>query len=376
MELYQHTRLRIEPKEIRNAYLSVPRWKEMADTASPANRGFVRHGCDKAVDHLPKAFKISYAEHVQEYLRSQGDPEGKNKRALIIFGARNGFQNLLLPLFHAKREPSVLHRPDEPLQSATYHAVCAFVPKQANHTNVQFRMERLRFTAGSGWRTVDLDQTSEEEVMQWAVTGQPILWDGEVPPLALLAANTYDLRHIWHLLWEEWQINQWPECRDHKRIHDELMSSFVAKLESPITERASDLARIAAREGLAVETGFLHSSIGVSANGSINLLLMTGSVQDIGRAHKTLGSERAILLDNGGSCGLGIWTMRSWQSGNWLNAETEDLPQPTFIGNNTYFRPRAHATVVMELNSDLMEAPFLPGPMGNAPWSPVPRTQQ
>lgn len=373
MELYQHTRLRIEPQEIHQAYLSVPRWKEMSDPASAANQGFVRHDSDKAVDHLPKGFKVTYAEHVKEYLNSEDDPEGKNKRAVIVFGARNGFQNLLLPLFNAEREPSVLHRLDEPLQSATYHALCAFAGKQSE--KVQFRMERLRFTASGKNRTVEVDQPIDGEVIQWAVTGQPILWDGEVPPIALLAANTYDLRHIWHLLWEEWQIKEWPECHDHKRIHDKLMSSFLAKLEAPITERASELARIAAGEGLAVETGFLHSSVGIAADGSLNLLLMTGSVQDIGRAHKCLGSQRAILLDNGGSCGVGIWTMRSWQSGKWANAKAEDLPQPTFIGNNTYFRPRAHATVVIELNSDLVEAPFLPRPRGDAPWNPASRFQ-
>jgi len=105
--------------------------------------------------------------------------------------------------------------------------------------------------------------------------------------------------------------------------------------------------------------------VGVALDGTLNVLIMTGSLQNLVVAHRNLGSERAIWLDNGGSCGVGIWTMRDWPGGKWGDANPAELPQPMFVGNGSYFRPRAHATIVLDLNSDMMEAPFLPRRMGD-----------
>jgi hypothetical protein len=223
----------------------------------------------------------------------------------------------------------------------------------------------LKFKSNQGDKepdTVDIidDDRLEPKELEWAVTGQPLLWDGYIPPLALLAACTYDMRHIWHLQWEDWQGNE----KDYE-IHTKLMNALIDHRRDSIEHRAEVLSGIAALHGLPITDAYLHSFIGVAGNGELILLMCNGSLTDLGYIHKSLGSRRAILLDNGGSVGVAYWSKYNWANrGGWLNIKDK----PMYIGNGSYFRPKGHAALVAELKNDIIEAPLAHRPSGLVPW--------
>ncbi|MBV9851101.1 MAG: hypothetical protein JO250_15635 [Armatimonadetes bacterium] len=359
MDIVQKSHVVWRPDEIARFSLSVPLWAELA--TSPYNQGLVRHnGVTRAEDHVGPQLKPRYWEHADLYLQEQGDPQGNTPRPLFAFGTRNTFQNLGLPGFRRDGAPALLGCPDEPWTTWVYHALCKFEDGDA-----RVGIRKVNFKSGQPGGEPDrlevLDARSGDREVEWAIVGQPVLWDGEVPPLALLAACTYDLRHIWHLCWEAWQ-----GCPADYTLHTELMRAFMEHLHSPIQERAAALSAIAIRAGLPITDGYLHSSIGITEAGDrLNLLMMNGSLTDLGYAHKALGSHRAILLDNGGSVGMACWHKRGWAKEGWGKFKQ----QPVFVGNGPYFRPRGHAVLLVELKEDHQDPPFRERPSGLAPWT-------
>lgn len=369
-EISQQTVIIFSPKDIKQLFWSVPSWGKLADPHSEANLGIIRHGgVEQVEDHVPREFKPSYTGHVQSYLDHVGDSTGEVSRALIAWGTRNTFQNLGLPGWSRLHTPHLLRRSDEPWQDWIYQGLCKFQDRP-------LAIEKVRFSPVLDHDAPQVEIVGQDpqlvDSLEFVVTGQPLLWDRViVPPLSLLAAVTYDIRHIYHLMWERWQWEQWPAYRSHKAIHDEMMDMFQHHLRDPITMRAAALATIATREGLAITDHYLHSSLGLREDGSLVLLMMHGSLTDIGYAHQQYGSSRAILLDNGGSVGVAYWSKRGWQRGAWGSDALK--PEPTYIGQGSYFRPRGHAVLVAELTEDLVEPPFVPRPSATAPWETPPR---
>jgi hypothetical protein len=361
MDIFQRTHILLKTADILYPSLSIPRWDVFSDPESSARKGFVRHGgVPRAKDFCPSECKLPYQEHLKRYLIERGDPEGSAPRPILGFGTRNSIQNLFLPVFHGSRQPAVLARVDEPLQDTVYQAFCVF----RNGDAFWFAIERLRFiqSEAGGWDAKLLGATHSEPDLEFAIVGQPILFDGEVTPLHLLAACTYDLRHIWApLRWEDWQ-----RCDSERELHNKMMDVLMSKLTAPIRDRAAALAQIATQAGLAVSDGYLHSSLGISRDGStLHLLMMNGSLEEIGKAQKALGADRAILLDNGGSVGAAYWSLRVWAE---VIRQSQPVPPPVFIGNNSYFRPRGHALVLLELKSDFTEVPFRERAPGDTAW--------
>jgi hypothetical protein len=293
---------------------------------------------------------MPYSDHLRAFLARLGDFPALVPRAVLGFGARNVVQNLWLPVYDATCTPTVVCRQDEPLGSTTYHAFCFF--RIAGALRVAIR--RIRFAQVQEQWTVNLvDQGAESiDTLEFAFTGQPILLDGEVSPHDLIAAVTYDLRHAWHLEWEDWQKN--PSAFD---THSRLMDVMMSMRESPVGDRARELGRIATEAGLRIEDGYYHSSISVSPDGrTINWMAFQGSFDQIAAAHRNLGARDAILLDNGGSVGAAIWHRRAWAEA--LKGGRTVPPEPVFFGNNTYFRPRGHAIVLLEFEDDFSELAF------------------
>lgn len=209
-------------------------------------------------------------------------------------------------------------------------------------------MTRVRFEADLTGDVAVIPEEGAAADIEWAVTGQPLIWDGVFPTIPELAACTYDLRHVWRLRWEDWQ-----NCPVDQAIHFEMMNAFMKHLSDPKKDRAAALNTLAVAHGLPITTGYLHSSIGLTSTGDLVVLMKTGSLPEIGRSHASLGSRRAILLDNGGSVGAAYWSRFERQKSGW--AKLRD--RPLFLGIGSYFRPRGHAILIAELNRDLPDGP-------------------
>jgi hypothetical protein len=365
MNINQKTIIHLDGTELVNVVLSIPCWHTLADITSAASEGFVRHGgVPRATDMLPKECKIPYQDHLKQYLSSIGDPNGFVPRPIIAFGTRNSVQNLWLPVYDASKVPRVLFRRDEPIANTIYQGFCVF----HNEGKLHFSIERVRFRRADAEWDIDLIDRDREPTkpLSFVITGQPLLFDGQVTPHHFIAAVTYDQRHAWHLEWEDWQHNE----RD-RQIHSLLMRAMMLDVHSSVQSRAASLMRIASEAGLVVEDCYLHSSISTADNNRIiHLIMMNGSFEEIAREHRRLGARHAILLDNGGSVGLAAWGRRIWNDSFSMGHAVP--PEPVFIGNNSYFRPRGHAVVLVELKEDMVEAAFRSRPSGDAAWrSPI-----
>lgn len=343
-------------------HLSVPFWAEIADPSTEYRLGIVRHGgLDAPRGHVPKDLKPAYHVHAQRYLEAVGDPTGEEARTLLAWGVRNCGQNLGIVAWQASRRPNILCRPDEPIDRWVYHGLCRLKSGKVS-------MEAVRFVPAEGgdYSVEIVNETTDAAEIEFVVTGQPLCWDGAIPTPAQHAAVTYDLRHVYHLLWERWQWDRWPEYRHHKAIHDEMMASLMGRLTEPISSRAAALAEIAAREGLVATQHYLHSAIGQRDDGGMVLLITHASLEELGRALRDVhGCRRGVLLDNGGSCGAAYWARKGWSSGAWSR---ESAPMPKYIGQGSYFRPNGHALLILELHEDFSEPAFEPRARADSPW--------
>ena len=323
------------------------------DPTNPARIGFVRHGAvSAATNHVPRVYKHSYGTHLQHHLSPMGSGDQNVRRAFLMLGSRNSFQNLLLPLW---MRGQLICRPDEPWRSTIYTALCKL-------TSGICVIQKIRFRKSNG-NIVAVGENREP--VDWAVTGQALLFRYEIPPISLLAAMTYDQRHVFHLLWEGWQTELFPEFAWHKDAHDELMEAFMLNLSRDVKQRAAALWEIAARRALQIEEGYLHSSLGLRQDGSVISVMMTGSLHDHGRVQRELGAESALLLDNGGSVSAAYWREREWEQSA---LEEQNPPQPVFFGGGSYFRDAALTTLVFDLNGDILEEPFCPRAPGDESW--------
>lgn len=351
VELRQSTKIVLRRADVAALELSIPGWAEIA--AAPDNRGFLRHGVKRAKSHIRPELKLPYEEHVRalpaEYTGN-----------LLLWGTRNSMQNLLLPAYHAERDPKLLRRVDEPWRCSIYHAL-------VRHGDGRIAIEAVRFSSKGGiepdgieLRADDGKWRAQEDVV-WAVVGQPLVWDGALPPIGSLAAMTYDLRHVWKLAWEPHQ-----SCLREARIHEKLMHEFMAHLSAATETRAAILSDIAREHHLQIEDGYLHSSLGLDARGNLILLARHGSLTEIGRELSEAGARRAILLDNGGSVGYAIFKVEApAEAGTSTDLSgirtavraVGEIPgvrisAPTFIGNGSYFRPKGHALLAARLTVD------------------------
>ena len=250
---------------------------------------------------------------------------------------------------------------------------------RSKYVSGRIAIERIRFNITDGKPQVIVDnKANDTDHIEYVICGQCLTWDDVITPLSLLSAVTYDQRHCYHLLWEAWQTKKWPEFAHHTAIHTELMRTFMKHLRQPLTERAAAMSEIATRHALAITDHYLHSSIGIRDNGEFVLIMMDGSLTDIGYEHQRLGSRRALLLDNGGSVGCAVWSKFRWEKERWhwsLYKWEEDRwssekqnPEPKFIGQNSYFRPAGHALLIAEFEKDLTVPPLEPRQPGDYAW--------
>jgi hypothetical protein len=331
----------------------MPSADELLDPTNPARAGLVRHGGVSApVNHVPMAYKHPYGLHIQHYLKSTGPLEQNVHKAILLLGSRNSFQNLLLPLW---MRGQLICRPEEPWQTTIYTALCRLISGRSVIQKIRFRESNGNIVAVG----------ENREPVEWAVTGQALLFRDEIPPISLLAAMTYDQRHVFHLLWEGRQTELFPEIAWQKEAHDELMEAFMQNLSGDLKVRAAALWEIAARRGLQLEEGYLHSSLGLRRDGSFISVMMTGSLHDHGRLQRELGAESAVLLDNGGSVSAAYWSAKDSDPNAFVE---QNPPRPVFFGGGSYFRDAALTTLLFDLNTEILDGPFCPRPPGDEPW--------
>ena len=330
VNLDQRTVLKIGRSNILDIRLSIPFWEKIA--RPPANQGFVRHDVERAESRMPAEYKIPYAEHAEPLLT-------EGHRSFLLIGARNLQQNLLMPAFHADCEPKLLCRFDEPWGTETYSALVRFRDGTLALEQVRFRAgahpddaDSVEIPSGGSWR---------QEDVEFAVVGQPLVWDDKLTSISRLAALCYDLRHVWRLRWESHLT-----CQRDAEIHQELMSALMRTLPIPLGERAGILEEIAGRHNLKLEDAFYHSSLGIDQQGNLILVAMHGSLPDVGRTLLENGVRRALMMDQGGSVGYFLWS-----SGTEGSA---------CLATGSYFRPRAHAVLAAILQEDVVEPPFRP----------------
>lgn len=338
----------------RGLSFSCPRIAEYNAPSSSARKGQVRHGAaDEVQDFVGRSLKPTYPEHVQNWLAAEGDPSGNKPRSLAVIGFRNVGQNIGYGAYLGDPEFSLLLRDDEP-ESWVHHGLVRF-------RDGLTALHRLRFhprREGAG-RIELLDDAGQEGNVAFAVTGPPVLWEGEVVPQDLQAGYNYDLRHVFHILWERWQVARFPDTAiRHRLAHDELMACFMTLLGSPAEDRARAMLVIANKHGLRTEAGYLMSAIGIRPDGTFISVKQHSSIQDLGSALLSAGCSHGIMNHQGGSVGAALWLKREWEAKGWK-------PQgggvaPYFVGTGTYFRPHALAVLVAEFDEDPIEPPFRP----------------
>jgi len=362
MRIWQKNIITFKPGKL---FWSVPHFEELAQAGIPLNRGMVRHGgLEKMKDYVGRGPKLTYAEHVQEYLKLMADPEGKIPRSVIVFGTRNIFQNLLLVGYSSQHPSRLLYRhQDEPINDWTYQGLCCFRDGSLSMEVMRFHPERadaamIEFVGGAVGR---------EGEVEFIITGQPLVWDGIITPMELLAAILYDLRHIFHLLWEDRERRLHPDYEWHKEAHEELMQILMSSLDISLEDRADKITTAARKWGLSYETGYLMSAIGLKSDGTVCLVKQHGRMDQLGVELKRLGCTRGILNHQGGSVGLCYWSKRRWIDHGWINSESQ-LLQPVTIGSGSYFRPQGHAVIIAELEEDAIDDPFQPTSTNLTAW--------
>ncbi len=174
-----------------------------------------------------------------------------------------------------------------------------------------------------------------------AAVGQPLVWNAACVDLEEIVGRTYDARHYGHLLWERGYKKPCPRDIESHRM---LMDTFMENLDAAPADRGAQLLDIVRRRDIPVEDGYLHSTFGICADGTIVLLTRHGSLIEIAKELQSLGVVRAVLLDNGGSCGYAL---------------CHEGHTTWHIGGGTYFRPRGLAVFVAVLTEAYVPAPFV-----------------
>lgn len=329
LELRQSVRIDLSIRDLASLNISVPHWSEIA--VDPANRGVVRHGVAQPIAYLPSEMKEPYALHAEPFLN-------RGAKNLLVWGIRNAVQNLFLPLFDRRRSPTLLCRVDEPWTTETYAGLL-------RGADGRLELNEIRFAQSHDANEIEIQTRSplglwtRRDDVEFAVTGQPLLWDGQLSTLESLAARSYDLRHVYRLNWES--NRHAPRMAD---AHADLMQQLIERLETSVEDRAAAISNAAARHGLKEQDGYLHSSLGMRLNGDLILLAHHGSLREVSAVQKEAGATRAILLDNGGSVGYILFR--------------ESSPEPITLMSSSYFRSRGHATLVAELVDEFIEPPF------------------
>lgn len=331
IRLRQEIILEIPRLMIKEAFLSVPKWKALNGSGgivrdrTRANR--LAPGKPLPIFAVSPTDKPPYDEHLATLGLAADDP-------LLIIGARNLGNNLRIVAY--KRENGILQLFGEDANKGdrVYWCICYT-------SNSNFEPHKLKFKEG---RISEVDEnvvkhTLEVEIL-WALSGQPLLRDGKTDENAIIL-NTYDLRHFFSIPTGEGRFG----ARGHQgAIIEELVTILVD------TGDAEKVKQKAVELDLHREQDYLHSAIGISKDGNLIVVQLHGSFELVAERLKRVGATHAIELDEGGSVSTHFVYQKDGQS----------VIGDSRIFASHYFRPRASALLIFKLAYQEGNKPYIP----------------
>jgi len=316
---------------IRDAFLSVPRWDSLNGRAGIVRdrprAARVAPGKPLPVFDVSSDAKPTYDVHLAELGLSPQDP-------LIVVGARNLGNNLRIVAYKKEKGLLQLLGEDADKGERGYACLCYMDGGSVKPHKLSFTGSRVSHVDGEA---VPLDA---EMPIRWALSGQPLLWDGHTDEDAIIL-GTYDLRHFWRIPTGEGRFGSRGHVGD---LVEELVTTLVE------TGDANAVKRKAAELGMPREEDYLHSAIGVSEEGNVVLAQLHGSFEHVADTLSKAGATHAIELDEGGS----VSTHFVYQKG-----KQETIGDSRIFASH-YFRPRASALIVFRFAFVEGKTPYVP----------------
>lgn len=204
---------------------------------------------------------------------------------VILETCRNVFQNMRCPAYLKASKERIWQRKDEDprLSVRPYYGI-------AYCSDEKFRFMAMNFR----------EPVADEIV--WFVSGIPVLIDGSVPEVALIAPEVYDPPHLFNLkVGESRRIVR----ADDKGAAIELQECFKQNLYEAGPKASQALMATARALGVAgqINNDYFHHAIGVNDD-SVFIIMAHGSLQQVGRLALAAGARGAVVVDNGGSPSL------------------------------------------------------------------------
>jgi hypothetical protein len=308
---------------IERVFLSMPAWAAFSGRGGIVRdrirqRRLKKRGALPVYD-LPPDGKLAYDEHLSRLGLSAGEP-------LLVISARNLGNNLRIIAY--RRGEALMQLLGEGAETGRrpYWCLCCV-------DGGRLEAHRLRFDADAigeiDGRTGNRGRAGR---IQWALSGQPLLWDGRFRSNDVLL-NTYDLRHIYNT--ETGQGRHGARSQEGHNAAD-LITTLVR------TDSAAAVRQKAGQLGLRPERHYFHSAIGLDRRGDVVLVQCHGSFRRVAETLRAAGAAHAIELDEGGSVSAHLV---------YQPREGTQLQDHRILASH-YFRPRASALLVFKLRAE------------------------
>jgi hypothetical protein len=329
----------IEPKDLRQAVLSHPNWsQDQIDRSYGLVRDYARAqealesfdaGKAPHLGALGSTLKLDpqtkcvlkpgraydeksrrpYEEHVRELKQRAQDS------AWIVVGNGNLLSNLGIVGWHDGRTLRVA-REERRMQIGW--AYSCFWAAKSGRTGIG------RFSFQDGLPRPLEEQPAGFGELAWVTSGQPILWDGKVARPEEVIAETYDVRHVYHL---PTTVGDDPQKQRALRQVCEFTTLWVNRLGEPAAQATEALNAFAAQECLGTEDRYLMGALGADEEGRVYLVQRHGSISDVAQALRDRGAKRAILLDQGGGVGTYYRSNRHCPAGAFIFRSRDLRPE-------------------------------------------------
>lgn len=255
----------------------------------------------------------SYEKHLESLGLASADP-------WLLVGARNVGNNLGYVAWTRERGLLELYG-EHAARGRAYFCLC-----RTQERRLQLRS--LRFTGREGAPDIpDLD---------WAVSGQPLVMNGEVVPLSRIAAEAYDPRHLWRLPGERMEL-MGPHPYRGREI-ERYADFWVERMHEPWETAGRALVRYAEDHGWPRQRDYLQSAMGLTRDESTVIFVQRhGTYEEVAQTLLHAGAWNALELDQGGSCSFVLGGSARFPTGRTLLA-------------SHYFRPRALALLALRLH--------------------------
>jgi hypothetical protein len=295
--------LRLERSEINGALLSVVNRDRLLTLP-----GMPRHrdATDDEARGIAEA-KLPIEQHLERL--GVVDGEGRAQRRAIAISNRNLGTNHGHVAWQRHEKPRLLRILEDPVgvQAASFLTVGNGGAVAIEDLAIDLQHDCLRDSGG-------LDAS---ERIGWATLGQRVVRGGGVTPIAEIAAQFYDIRHV---LAFDPRREAGEEIR--RQVYDGYPDTFAANV------------RRAWQSGVP-RARYVHNAVGVNAN-EVIVVQREGTIEELGQALIDAGADDGVILDNGGGVVCWVW---------WANDYRGGIISPTVD-----YRPPGTSAIVFELN--------------------------